>query len=75
LFLENFLLGTTGALLFSGICYNKTQLQNRVAFTDEAGHLVFSWGSSKYGQLGLGHEKSSVTRVTSIPDLDSMTIK
>ena len=46
-----------------------------MAHADEAGHMVFGWGSSRTGQLGQGHEKSSVTEVSSIGDLNGMTIK
>jgi alpha-tubulin suppressor-like RCC1 family protein len=74
------LIGTTGTLLFSGVCYkaskeNLLPLSNNMAFADEASHMVFGWGSSKQGQLGQGNEKPSVTEVTSIVDLSSMTIK
>jgi hypothetical protein len=49
---QNFLLGTTGTLLFSGVCYKASKenlpgLSSKMAFADEAGHLVFGWGSSK----------------------------
>jgi len=49
---QNFLIGTTGTLLFSGVCYKASKenlpvFKNNMAFADEAGHMVFGWGSSK----------------------------
>jgi hypothetical protein len=42
---------------------------------DEANHLTFSWGSSKKGQLGVGHENSTVVEPVQVEDLEGMRLK
>ena len=62
------ILGSSAMVMFaSNMAYK--------SYSEEAGSYVFGWGSSKKGQLGLGHEKLSVVGPTSIKDLEGMNFK
>ena len=57
-----------------GLLATHTAYSSYRADSEETGHLIFGWGTSRKGQLGQGHDKEKVDRPLSIADLDNMRI-